>query len=105
MSSTVRVSDRDLRVLAAIVSQERTDLPAGEGLLPPSLLADLMAQIPCDAISVERYDTKRQVHSWLQGIDTDDDDAELPEGWAQLFWTHYWNCRPCSYPPRSGDLR
>src|SRR5215469_11383606 len=104
MSSTVRVSDRDLRVLAAIVSQERTDLPAGEGLLPPSLLADLMAQIPCDAISVECYDTGRQLHRWVQGIDPDPD-AELIEGWAQMFWTHYWDCLLCSHPVVTGDLR
>jgi hypothetical protein len=37
-------SDRDLRALAAIVSQDRHDLPDGEGL-PPSLLADLKDQI------------------------------------------------------------
>ena len=34
----------------AIVSQDRPDLPDREGL-PPSLLGDLMAQIPCDAIA------------------------------------------------------
>jgi len=52
MSAPVRASDQDLRALAAIVSQDRPDLPAGDGLLPPSLLADLMGQIPCDGISV-----------------------------------------------------
>jgi DNA-binding CsgD family transcriptional regulator len=105
MRTSVRVSDGDLRVLAAIASQDRTDLPDGEGLLPPSLLADLMAQIPCDAISVERYDTGRQVHRWLQGIDPDDDDAESIEGWDQMFWTHYWNCLLCCHPVVAGDLR
>jgi hypothetical protein len=34
--------------------QDRADLPDGEGLLPPSLLADVMSQIRCDAVSVER---------------------------------------------------
>jgi DNA-binding CsgD family transcriptional regulator len=105
MSTPIRASEQDLRALAAIVSQDRPDLPAGEGLLPPSLLADLIAQIPCNGISLERYDTGRQVHSWLQGIDSDDDDAELPEGWAQVFWTHYWDCLICSHPVRTGDLR
>ena len=23
----------------------------------------------------------------------------------QAFWAHYWDCDPCSYPDRSGDLR
>jgi DNA-binding CsgD family transcriptional regulator len=104
MSTPVRASDQDLRALAAIVSQDRPDLPDGEGLLPPSLLADLMDQIPCDGISLERYDTGRQVHRWLQGDDEDDDD-ELPEGWARMFWTHYWDCLLCSHPVRTGDLR
>jgi hypothetical protein len=44
MSTPVRASDKDLRALAAIVSQDRPDLSAGDGL-PPSLLADLMGQI------------------------------------------------------------
>jgi hypothetical protein len=49
----VVASDRDLRALAAIVSQDRPDLSDGEGL-PPSLLADLMGQIRCDYISLTR---------------------------------------------------
>jgi DNA-binding CsgD family transcriptional regulator len=106
MSTPIRASDLDLRALAAIVSQDRTDLPAGEGLLPPSLLADLMGQIRCDGISVEHYDTIRQVHRWLQGSDEDeDDDTGMPEEWNRLFWTHYWDCLLCSHPVRTGDLR
>ena len=59
MSTPVRASDRDLRALAAIVSEDRTDLPDGEGL-PPSLLADLMAQIRCDALALDSWDSGRQ---------------------------------------------
>jgi hypothetical protein len=22
-----------------------------------------------------------------------------------MFWAHYWDCDPCCYPDRSGDLR
>jgi DNA-binding CsgD family transcriptional regulator len=108
MSTSVRVSDGDLRVLAAIASQDRPDLPTGQGLLPPSLLANLMAQIRCDAISVERYDTGRQIHRWLQGDDPDDEDDgddQISEGWAQLFWSHYWDCLLCCQPALTGDLR
>ena len=106
MSTPVRASDQDLRALAAIVSQDRPDLPAGDGLLPPSLLADLMGQIPCDGISVEHYDTSRQVHRWLQGSDEDDDgDDGLPADWHRMFWTHYWDCLLCNHPVRTGDLR
>jgi DNA-binding CsgD family transcriptional regulator len=106
MSTPLRASEHDLRALAAIVSQDRPDLPDGEGLLPRSLLADLMAQIPCDAISVEHCDTRSQVHRWLQGIDdSDDGDDELPEDWEQVFWTHYWDCLFCTHPVLTGDLR
>jgi DNA-binding CsgD family transcriptional regulator len=104
MSTPVRASDRDLRALAAIVSQDRPDQPDGAGLLPPSLLAELMDQIRCDGVSLERYDTGRQVNRWLQGSDADDDPG-VPEDWAQVFWTHYWDCLTCSHPVRTGDLR
>jgi DNA-binding CsgD family transcriptional regulator len=103
MTTLVRASEQDLSALAAIVSQDRPDLPAGEELLPPSLLADLMVQIPCEAISLEHYDTGRQVHTWRQGNDSGDD--ELPEDWARVFWTHYWDCQICAYPVQTGDLR
>jgi len=104
MSTPVRAGAQDLRALAAFVSQDRLDVPTGAELVPPSLLADLMGQIRCDAVSVEHYDTVRQVHTWLQGSD-DDDETGLPEGWAQVFWPHYWNCRACAYPIRTGDMR
>jgi DNA-binding CsgD family transcriptional regulator len=100
----VRTTDQDLRALAAIVSQDRADLPDGEGLLPPSLVADLMGQIRCDAVSVEHYDTRRQVYTYLQGIDPDDGD-EPTEAWVQMFWTHYWDCLLCRHPALTGDLR
>ena len=104
MSTPMRASDRDLRALAAIVSQDRPDLPDGEGL-PPSLLADLMGQIRCDAISLERFDSGRQASRWLQGCRTTDDDARPVEDWIGCSGTHYWDCQPCSYPARTGDLR
>ena len=50
----VTASERDLRALAGIVSDDRPDLPAEEGL-PPSLLADLMGQIRCDVICVRGH--------------------------------------------------
>jgi hypothetical protein len=66
MTAPVAASERDLRTLAGIVSDHRADLPA-EGL-PPSLLADLMGQICCDGISLERFDSGRQASWFLQGI-------------------------------------
>ena len=55
MSTPIRASDRDLRALTAIVSQDRSDLPDQEGL-PPSLLADLQDQIRCDRVAFMDWD-------------------------------------------------
>ena len=55
----VTASERDLRALAAIVSEDRPDLPDGEGL-PPSLLADLIDQIRCDQVVFLGFDGSRQ---------------------------------------------
>jgi DNA-binding CsgD family transcriptional regulator len=109
MSTPVRASDRDLRALAAIVSQDRPDLPDGEGL-PLSLLADLKDQIRCDEISLDRYDSGRQAWSKLQGIPALSDN-ELKEindrdpAWLERDWACHLACQSCSYPERTGDLR
>ena len=71
MSTPVRASDRDLRALARIVSQDRPDLPDGEGL-PPSLLADLMGQIRCDALGLDGWDSGRQMCWFSQEIPSGD---------------------------------
>ena len=55
----VTAREQDLRGLAAIVSEDRPDLPGGEGL-PPSLLVDLMGQIRCDVIGFAGFDSGRQ---------------------------------------------
>jgi DNA-binding CsgD family transcriptional regulator len=101
MSTPVRASDRDLRALAAIVSDPRADLPA-EGL-PPSLLADLMGQIRCDVLWFTGYDSGRQAFRFGQEVPA----IDLP-GWEdrdRATWEHYWECKPCSYPDLTGDLR
>jgi DNA-binding CsgD family transcriptional regulator len=103
VSTPIRASDRDLRALAAIVSQDRADLPDGEGL-PPSLLADLMSQIQCDEISLERYDDGRQAFECLQ-LAPDPEGTDVAEDFVRAYCTHYWDSRFCSYPDRTGDLR
>ena len=104
MSTPVRASGRDLRTLAAIVSDDRDDLPA-EGL-PPSLLADLMDQIRCDFCSVSTFDSGREKMRHVQGIPPANDVAlKEIEAMDPVHWQHYWDCQPCSYPDRTGDLR
>ena len=101
MTGRMTVSERDLCALAGMISEHRTDIPA-QGL-PVSLLSDLMSQIRCDVISFEGFDSKHET-TWLGqalpvGVDTTD------EAFEPVHWQHYWDCQPCSYPDRSGDLR
>jgi DNA-binding CsgD family transcriptional regulator len=101
MTAPVRASGRDLRALAGIVSDQRDDLPAVG--LPPSLLADLMSQIRCDALDFQGFDSGRQEEWFVQRAPASND----WDGGAfdRAHWEHYWDCKPCSYPDRSGDLR
>jgi DNA-binding CsgD family transcriptional regulator len=103
MVAPVTVSEKDLRTLLGMVSDVRADLPE-EGGLPLSLLADLMGQIRCDAVSFEGLDSNLQTEWFWQGIPHwDDDDEDLAQA-DQVHWEHYWDCKPCSYADRSGDL-
>jgi DNA-binding CsgD family transcriptional regulator len=103
----VTASERDLRALAAIVSEDRSDLPDGEGL-PPSLLADLMDQIRCDQVVFLGFDGSRQGSWWF----TQEDPSKVPftdtpgcEDYLRIFWEHYGKSQFSSYPSRTGDLR
>jgi DNA-binding CsgD family transcriptional regulator len=89
--------------LAAIVSQDRTDLPDGEGL-PPSLLADLIDQIPGDALSLDSWDSGRQMCWFSQEIPARDAGG-TDEPWDPVYWEHHWDCHHCSYAARTGDQR
>ncbi len=98
----VVASEQDLRALAAIVSEDRPDLPDGEGL-PPSLLVDLIGQIRCDVIGFAGFDSGRQ-QTWSAQLMPDGGTAVVLAS-APVNWDHYWRCQPCSYPDRTGDLR
>jgi len=102
MSTPVRASDRDLRALAAIVSEDRPDLPDGEGL-PPSLLADLMGQIRCDFLSLDGCDPGRQMCWFSQEIPSFSG-APGYEGMDQVFWENYPDYPLCGYAERTGSV-
>jgi DNA-binding CsgD family transcriptional regulator len=107
--AAVTVRERDLRALAAIVSEDRPDLPDGEGL-PPSLLADLMGQIRCDAISLDLGASGRHAYSIVQSIPAlSDDELRAFEDLDPALWEAWWACRgDClsnTYPERTGDRR
>jgi DNA-binding CsgD family transcriptional regulator len=104
MTTPIKASDRDLRALATIVSQDRPDLPDGEGL-PPSLLADLKGQIRCDALGLDSWDSGRQMCWFSQEIPARDAGGTDYTAWDPVFWEHYWDCQHCSYAARTGDQR
>jgi DNA-binding CsgD family transcriptional regulator len=98
MAAPATASERDLRALAAIVSEDRLDLADGEGL-PPSLLADLMDLIPSDYITFWGSEHKPHRPAWfIQQTAPDEGDEEA-------YWQHHQDCPPTCYPERGGDLR
>jgi DNA-binding CsgD family transcriptional regulator len=97
MRAPVTASERDLRTLLGIVADDRGDPPA-DGL-PWSLLADLMDLVRCDAIAFFGLDSDRRTSCFGQDLPADDADDE------QVFWEHYRDSDPCSYPDRTGDVR
>ena len=103
MTTPIRASDRDLRALADIISEDRADLPDGEGL-PPSLLTDLMAQIPCDSLSLDSWDSGRQTVLFSQEIPSGDARIGF-EGQDEVYWENHRDCQHCSYTARTGDKR
>jgi DNA-binding CsgD family transcriptional regulator len=108
MRAPVTASERDLRALAGIVTEDRSDLPAGEGL-PPSLLDDLLGLIPSDCLSILGIDSGRQ-ENWfgydfpVRDFPVDDFDI-AGDASPEEFWDNYWASDSCSYPDRTGDLR
>ena len=102
MTAPAKVSDRDLHALVGIVSEDRPDAPAKEGL-PPSLLADLMSQIRCDVIAFGGFDSSRR-QAWSTQFMPNGGEAVVADT-DPVNWEHYWHCRPCSYPDRTSDLR
>jgi DNA-binding CsgD family transcriptional regulator len=104
MSTPIRASDRDLRALAAIVSQDREDPPDGGGL-PESLLADLKDQIRCDRVQFIGIDSAAHAHWFRQEDPVADLGEELLAVAREAYWKHYPDSRFCSYPGRTGDLR
>src|SRR4051812_18002531 len=77
MGNSLPVSDLDLRTLAGIVTEKRTDVP-GQGL-PPSLLNDLMDQIRCDELTVAGFDSHQQ-QWWLTQVASGDDETPDESG-------------------------
>ncbi len=104
MVARLSPSAEDLGSLAGLVSEVRSDLPA-QGL-PLSLLGELKDQIPCDFLVCEGYDTTLLEYWFDQRVpETSAVGGPEMEDMTRAFWEQYWDCRFCSDPDRSGDLR
>jgi hypothetical protein len=66
------------------------------------VLDALFQLIPTDLLSFFGLDSSEQADLFMQ-----DFPAEEPGGDddGAAFWVHYWDCAPCCYPDRSGDVR
>jgi hypothetical protein len=98
VSTPVRASARDLRGLAAIVSEDRPDLPDGEGL-PPSLLAEMKGQIRCDGICFMGFDSGRHKTWVLQAMPAlEKDDLETGTDLNLAHWRITGTASPAATP-------
>jgi DNA-binding CsgD family transcriptional regulator len=90
------VRSADLRRLLAVIEAARSG-QAADGF-PVAVLAGAQELVPCDVVSFVEFDPVQR---------RDYVDQSLPAGDAEpdpVFYRHYWDCPPCSYPDRSGDL-
>ncbi len=93
------LSDRDLRAMLRL-TRRYDEVEAGE-VLPAELCQGLIDLVPCDALSVIGMDSARRS---AFGYPEFGDTGELVAPEDDLFWHHYYDCLPCSYPSRSGDI-
>lgn len=90
------VRSADLRRLLAVIDAARAG-QAPEGL-PGAVLEQARELVRCDFISFSEFDPARQRDYLDQSLPADDGEPD------PVFWRHYADCLPCSYPDRSGDL-
>ncbi|MGH8890141.1 MAG: helix-turn-helix domain-containing protein [Acidothermaceae bacterium] len=97
MSMMSMASDQDVRGLIDVITASHDDpVPVG---LPQSAFNCLAKLISCDQISLFELDSRHQTIAWAQSLLPEDDDDEADK----IFWSHYWDCRACSYPDYGDD--
>lgn len=57
------------------------------------------------AAGIARWRRATRDEWFVQAVPEDGDDGPPDGDLGQAHWQHYWDCEPCSYPDRSGDLR
>lgn len=92
---TESVSGRDLRAMVDLINVGYEDEPT-DGL-PCAVLDGLRRLVPCESICFFELDPR---HQRCGGQGCVHEPALAP-----TFWSHYWDCPPCSYPESTGDFR
>jgi DNA-binding CsgD family transcriptional regulator len=100
------VRERDLTALMRLVNEGRDNADDADVPLPTSVLAGLSNVIACDMVSVSLMDSRAERVDEQQDlpIDPNEADPETASAMTTLFFRHYWDTAPCSYPDRTGDL-
>jgi DNA-binding CsgD family transcriptional regulator len=98
----MKAADRDLRAIRRLVLDGAQDRCEPELLLPSATLDGLRSLLGCASVSMGVIDSANQtVGPWQDlPIDPSEGDPEL----LAVFYRHYWDCVPCVYPDRTGDL-
>src|SRR5579859_5690265 len=86
----------DLRRLLTVVQAARSG--RAEDGFPVAVLARAHELVPCDVVSFAEFDPVQRRDYVFQSLPADNDEPD------PVFYRHYWDCAPCSYPHRSGDL-
>jgi DNA-binding CsgD family transcriptional regulator len=82
--------------MLAVIEAARSGQPA-DGL-PPAVLACAQELVPCDKVAFSEFDPVQQRDYLNQSLPAEDGGPD------PVFYRHYWDCAPCSYAHRSGDL-
>jgi DNA-binding CsgD family transcriptional regulator len=101
------VLERDLTALMRLVNDGRDDADGGAHVpLPTSVLAGLTNVIACDMVSVSLLDSRAERVDEQQDLPDDPNEVDPVKAdlMSKVFFGHYWDTAPCSYPDRTGDL-
>lgn len=102
--SMVTVADSSLRALLDLLDAGQR-APAPSAGLPTEVLQLAVDLVPCDVVAFNEFESRRRHHLVIQTVPEEEPDGAADSDGEALFWEHYEECLPCSYPERSGDLR
>jgi DNA-binding CsgD family transcriptional regulator len=99
-------ADRDLRDMRRLVIEGAEDDGDADLLLPRAVVDGLRSLVGFDVFSVAIIDSANEIAIPRQDLPAAPVEGEplTPAQEQALFFRHYWQCLPCSYPDRTGDL-